>query len=143
MNGYLLDTNIISDLIRNPAGLAAHRIEKENPKTVFTSVIVAAELRYGCAKKGSARLLERVESVLGIIPVLPLDVPVAGEYGGIRAEFEAEEQPIGLNNLLIAAQAYSLNLTLVTANPREFGRIRGLKVENWLEAAPRARARKS
>ncbi|NHO40537.1 PIN domain-containing protein, partial [Acetobacter ghanensis] len=53
MNGYLLDTNIISDLIRNPAGLASCRIAKENPKTLFTSVIVAAELRYGCAKKGS------------------------------------------------------------------------------------------
>ena len=142
MNGYLLDTNIISDLIRNPAGLAARRIEKENPKTLFTSVIVAAELRYGCAKKGSARLLERVESVLGIIPVLPLDVPADGEYGGIRAELEAAVQPIGLNDLLIAAHAYTLSLTLVTDNTREFCRIRGLKVENWLETASRGRTRK-
>ena len=116
MNGYLLDTNILSDLIRNPAGLAACRIEKENQKMLFTSIIVAAELRYGCAKKGSTRLLERVESVLNIIPVLPLDVPADGEYGGIRAELEAAGQPIGLNDLLIAAHAYTLNLTLVTDN---------------------------
>lgn len=142
MNGYLLDTNIISDLIRKPAGLAARRIEKENPKTLFTSVLVAAELRYGCAKKGSSRLLERVESILGLIPVLPLAVPADGEYGGIRAELEAAGQPIGLNDLLIAAHAYTLNLTLVTDNAREFCRIRGLKVENWLEAGPRTRARK-
>ncbi|MCI1483689.1 MAG: type II toxin-antitoxin system VapC family toxin [Acetobacter fabarum] len=142
MNGYLLDTNIISDLIRNPAGLAAHRIEKENPKTLFTSVIVAAELRYGCAKKGSTRLLERVESVLGIIPVLPLDVPADAEYGGIRAELEAAGQPIGLNDLLIAAHAYTLSLTLVTDNTRKFCRIRGLKVENWLETASRGRTLK-
>ena len=143
MNGYLLDTNILSDLIRNPAGLAACRIEKENQKMLFTSIIVAAELRYGCAKKGSTRLLERVESVLNIIPVLPLDVPADGEYGGIRAELEAAGQPIGLNDLLIAAHAYTLNLTLVTDNTREFCRIRGLKVENWLEGRPRARARRS
>mgnify|MGYP004716813735 CR=1 FL=1 len=143
MSGYLLDTNIISDLIRNPTGLAACRIAKENPKTLFTSVIVAAELRYGCAKKGSPRLLERVESILHIIPVLPLDVPADGEYGGIRAELEATGQPIGLNDLLIAAHAYTLKLTLVTDNTREFCRVRGLEVENWLEAVPRVRVRKS
>lgn len=132
MNGYLLDTNIISDLVRNPFGRAAERVEKEHKKKLFTSVIVAAELRYGCAKKGSAKLLARVESILGIIPILPLDVPVDGEYGGIRAELEAAGQPIGLNDMLIAAHAYTLKLTLVTDNVREFSRVRGLKVENWL-----------
>ncbi len=128
----MLDTNIISDIIRNPFGPAARRIEEVGPRDICTSIVVAAELRYGCAKKGSARLLEKVEGVLGTIPVLPLDVPVDAEYGVIRAELEMAGQIIGLNDLLIAAHAQALNLTLVTDNTREFGRIRGLDVENWL-----------
>lgn len=128
----MLDTNIISDIIRNPFGPAARRIEEVGPRDICTSIVVAAELRYGCAKKGSARLLEKVEGVLGTIPVLPLDVPVDAGYGVIRAELEMVGQIIGLNDLLIAAHAQALNLTLVTDNTREFSRIRGLDVENWL-----------
>lgn len=133
MSGYMLDTNIISDLIRNPSGNAARHIEKVEAKDIFTSIIVAAELRYGCAKKGSPKLSEKVENLLSTIPVLPLETPVDTEYGRIRAELEATGQTIGMNDLLIAAQAYTLGLTLVTDNLREFSRIRGLKVENWLE----------
>jgi len=133
LSGYLLDTNIISDIIRNPTGLAARRIEQSDPKDICTSIIVAAELRYGCAKKGSAKLLAKVETMLEIIPVLPLDVPADSDYGGIRSELEAEGQTIGLNDLLIGAHAHALGLTLVTDNIREFNRIRGLSVENWLE----------
>ena len=133
MNGYLLDTNIISDLIRNPFGLAAKRIEAMDGKDICTSIIVAAELRYGCAKKGSPKLLAKVVGVLETIPVLPLDIPVDSEYGCIRADLEATGQPIGGNDFLIAAHAQALGLTLVTNNTREFTRIRGLKVENWLE----------
>lgn len=129
---YLLDTNILSDLIRNPAGAAAGRIRQVGEDAVCTSIVVAAELRYGTAKKGSARLLRRVEDLLADLPVLPLDVPADAEYGGIRAELEAAGQPIGGNDLLIAAHAYALGLTLVTANEREFRRVRGLKLENWL-----------
>jgi tRNA(fMet)-specific endonuclease VapC len=130
----LLDTTIISDIIRNPAGLAARRIEQTDPKAICTSIIVAAELRYGCAKKRSVKLMARVEAVLETIPVLPLDVPVDADYGDIRAELEAAGQPIGLNDLLIAAHASALGLTLVTDNLREFSRIRGLSVENWQES---------
>lgn len=133
MSGYLLDTNIISDVIRNPDGPAARRIEQVGPTEIFTSIIVASELRYGCAKKGSPKLLAKVEGILETIPVLPLDVPTDAEYGGIRAELEAAGQPIGMNDLLIAAQAHALGLTLVTDNTREFSRIRGLNVENWLQ----------
>lgn len=133
MSGYLLDTNIISDMIRNPSGQVAIRIEQIDPKAICTSVIVAAELRYGCAKKGSAKLLGRVESLLATIPVLPLDVPADTEYGGIRAELEIAGQPIGANDLLIGAHAYALGLTLVTDNTKEFSRIRGLTIENWLD----------
>jgi len=133
LSGYLLDTNIISHVIRNPDGLAAHHIELVGAKKIFTSIIVAAELRYGCAKKGSPKLLAKVEGILETIPVLPLDIAADAEYGGIRAELEAAGQPIGMNDLLIAAHAHALGLTLVTDNTREFSRIRGLNVENWLE----------
>ncbi len=133
MSGYLLDTNIISEIIRNPTGSAARRIEQTDPKDICTSIVVAAELRYGCAKKRSAKLLAKVEAMLETIPVLPLDVPADSEYGGIRSELEAAGQTIGLNDILIGAHAHALGLTLVTDNMREFNRIRGLSVENWLE----------
>lgn len=133
MNGYLLDTNIISDIIRNPFGPAARRIEEIDPKEICTSIIVASELRYGCAKKGSARLLTKVEGVLETLPILPLDIPADIKYGRIRAELEAAGQTIGLTDLLIAAHACALDLTLVTDNTREFQRVRGLNLENWLD----------
>jgi tRNA(fMet)-specific endonuclease VapC len=129
---YMLDTNIISDLIRNPQGKAARRIGKVGEDNVCTSIIVAAELRYGCAKSGSQRLLKAVEDLLGEINVLPFDVPADAEYGGIRAELETAGKPVGGNDLLIAAHAYAIGAAIVTANTDEFKRIRGLKVENWL-----------
>ena len=132
MSGYLLDTNILSDLIRHPDGLVARRVEQVGQKEIFTSIIVAAELRYGCAKKGSSKLLERVQGLLETIPVLSLDMPTDAQYGLIRAELEAAGQPIGMNDLLIASHALALGLTLVTDNTSEFSRVRGLKVENWL-----------
>jgi len=132
VSGYLLDTNIISDLIRNPSGAAAQRIAQLGAKGICTSIVVAAELGYGCAKKGSPRLLAKVQALLETIPVLALDLPADGDYGRIRAELEAAGQPIGGNDLLIAAHACTLRLTLVTNNTRKFARIRGLKVENWL-----------
>jgi tRNA(fMet)-specific endonuclease VapC len=128
----MLDTKIISDLIRNPHGKAAKRIAKVGEDSICTSIIVAAELRYGCAKSGSERLLKAVEDLLGEIAILPLDVPADTEYAGIRAELEAAGKPIGSNDLLIAAHAYAAGATIVTANTAEFKRIRGLKVENWL-----------
>lgn len=76
-----------------------------------------------------------VDSLLEIIPVLPLDRPADAHYAAIRAGLEAAGQTIGSNDLLIAAQAIALNLTLVTGNSREFSRIRGLTIENWLDRA--------
>jgi tRNA(fMet)-specific endonuclease VapC len=100
---YMLDTNVIFDLIRNPQGKAAKRIAKVGDDNICTSIIVAAELRYGCAKSGSERLLKAVEDLLAEIDVLPFDVPADAEYGGIRAELEAAGKPIGENDFLIAA----------------------------------------
>jgi tRNA(fMet)-specific endonuclease VapC len=129
---YMLDTNVISDLIRNPQGKAAKRIAKVGEDNICTSIIVAAELRYGCAKSGSQRLLKAIEDLLGEIEVMPFDVPADIEYGGIRATLEAAGTPIGGNDLLIAAHACATGATIVTANADEFKRVRGLKVKNWL-----------
>ncbi len=129
---YMLDTNIISDLVRNPQGAVFDKIAEIGGDAVCISIITAAELRYGCAKRGSAKLLQQVEAILNALEILPLDVPTDTEYGRIRAELEAAGKPIGPNDLLIAAHAYALGAVLVTANLAEFSRVRGIKVENWL-----------
>jgi tRNA(fMet)-specific endonuclease VapC len=129
---YMLDTNIVSELARNPQGVISSRIAKVGPDSICVSIITAAELRYGCAKKGSPRLLAQIEAILASVQVLALDVPADTEYGGIRAELESVGKPIGPNDLFIAAHAYALEATLVTANVGEFSRIRALAVENWL-----------
>ena len=129
---FMLDTNIISDLVRNPGGRAAERLAEVGDGEVATSVIVAGELRYGCLRKGSARLTERVEAVLREIDVLSLKPEVGALYGEIRRDLEARGMPIGQNDLWIAAQARSAEAVLVTGNEDEFRRVGGLAVENWL-----------
>lgn len=132
MTRYMLDTNILSDIVRNPQGKAARRIAKAGEENVCTSIIVAAELRYGCAKSNSQRLGKAVENLLAEIDVLPFEAPADSDYGTIRAGLEAAGKPIGANDMLIAAHARAVGATFVTANIAEFRRIRGLKVENWL-----------
>lgn len=129
---YLLDTNIVSGLIRNPQGPVADRIQKVGEAHVATSIIVAAELRYGAARKASARLTAQIEAVLGVIEILAFEEPADRVYGMLRAHQEKTGRLIGGNDLLIAAQAISLGFTLVTANEREFSRVKGLRCENWL-----------
>jgi tRNA(fMet)-specific endonuclease VapC len=129
---YMLDTNILSDLIRNPQGRAARRIAKAGEDNICTSIIVAAELRYGCEKSSSTKLRKAVEDLLGEIAVLPFEAPADADYGAIRAQLESAGTPIGGNDLLIAAHARALRATIVTANVQEFRRVRDVKVENWL-----------
>jgi tRNA(fMet)-specific endonuclease VapC len=129
---YLLDTNILSDLIRHPQGRVASRIREVGEAQVATSIIVAAELRFGAAKKASARLTAQVDAVLGAMEILPLEEPVDRAYGLLRARLEKKGQLVGGNDLLIAAQAVALGFTLVTANAREFARLPDLRCENWL-----------
>jgi tRNA(fMet)-specific endonuclease VapC len=129
---YLLDTNIISDLVRNPQGQIAKYIEKVEEERVCTSIIVAAELRYGSAKKNSPRLTAQLEEILRAIDVLPLQSPADATYGLLRAQLEQTGKMIGANDLLIAAQALTLGHVLVTDNEREFRRVEGLECENWL-----------
>jgi len=129
---YLLDTNVVSDLIRNPHGRVADHIRKVGEAQVCTSIIVAAELRYGAAKRGSPRLTTQLEAVLGAIDVLPFETPADAVYAQIRTRLERRGRPIGGNDLLIAAQAVALGHTIVTDNEAEFARVDGLPRENWL-----------
>jgi tRNA(fMet)-specific endonuclease VapC len=133
----MLDTNIVSDLVRNPQGPVMRHIVSVGSEAVCVSIITAAELRYGCARKESAKLLSQVEAILGSIQLLAFDIPADVAYGGIRAELEAAGKPIGPNDLLIAAHACSVGAVLVTANTGEFSRVRGLQVENWLSPLQR------
>ena len=134
MTGYLLDTNILSDLIRRPAGPAARRLAEVGEDGVATSIVVAAELRYGAARRGSPRLTARVEALLRELPVLAFEPPADARYGALRAALEAAGTSIGGNDMLIAAHALASGRTMVTANRRAFDRVEDLPVENWLEA---------
>ena len=129
---YLLDTNIVSDLVRSPQGACATRIAAIGESEVATSIIVASELRFGAAKKGSVRLTRQLNAILGVLEVLPFEAPADLAYAQARRRLEAAGTPIGGNDLLIAAQALALDLTLVSDNEREFSRVQGLKLENWL-----------
>ncbi len=130
---YLLDTNIISDLVKNPQGLVAEEmLASGKEKQCCTSIIVACELRYGVVKKQSPRLTYNVEQILNSLPILPLEEKVDNVYAKLRVNLERRGCPIGHHDLLIAAHALSLSLTVVTANEREFTQIEKLKVENWI-----------
>lgn len=130
---WMLDTDTLSDLIRNPRGAVATRLGMIAPDALCTSVVVAAELRFGARRKGSAVLAGRVEQLLESLAVLPLDAPVDRHYAQIRHAVESAGTPIGSNDLFIAAHARSQGLTLVSHNLREFQRVPDLQVEDWLE----------
>lgn len=131
---FLLDTNILSDLIRQPDGMIAHAIAKVGEDAVATSIIVAGELRYGAEKRGSPHLQSKIEDLLSLIPVLPLKYDVDARYGRLRTDLERRGTPIGANDMLIAAHTLAIGATLVTDNIREFERVEGLKLANWLQA---------
>ncbi len=129
---FLLDTNILSDLVRHPQGKIAQRIAQEGEKSICTSIIVSSELRFGAQKSGSRRLADQLEIILSAIDTLPLEVPADRQYARLRRYLEKRGTPIGPNDMLIAAHALALDCTVITANDREFSRVPGLKVENWL-----------
>jgi tRNA(fMet)-specific endonuclease VapC len=128
----LLDTNLLSALIRTPQGSVALTLSRRGDDRVCTSLIAAAELRFGALKRGSPTLLEKVTELLATLPVLPLEAGVDDAYARIRLALELAGTPIGPNDLLIAAHALDQDLTLVTDNADEFSRVPGLRVENWL-----------
>jgi tRNA(fMet)-specific endonuclease VapC len=131
---YLLDTNVVSDLVRHPQGRIAEHIREIGEAQICTSIIGAAELRYGVMKRKSPRLAMQLEAILGALDVLPFEAPADTAYALIRTRLEQIGRPIGANDLLIAAQAVALGYTVVTDNEAEFARIDGLVRENWLKS---------
>lgn len=132
---YLLDTNILSDLVRHPQGRVAERIAAVGESAVCTSIIVAAELRFAAAKRNTPRLTKQVEAILSAVEVLPFDAPADRRYAQLRWALEQSGRRIGPNDMLIAAQALVCECVLVTANVEEFSRVASLTIENRLDGA--------
>ena len=132
---YLLDTNIVSNLVKDPNGEVAKRIARLKPGEVWTSIIVSAELKFGYTKISSKRLQRAIEEVLASLEIAPWESPADQVYARLRTELENKGQPIGQNDMLIAAHGLTLEAILVTDNDREFSRVSGLRIENWLRAA--------
>lgn len=131
---YLLDTNICIYIAKEKPLKVLARFRRLQPGDVGMSVITNLEMVYGAWKSQYREAnLQRIQGLEHLIPVLPLDVSVCRHYGQIRAELERKGSPIGAYDLLIAAHALALGLTLVTNNVREFRRIPNLRVENWAE----------
>lgn len=134
MTDFLLDTNILSDLIKRPRSIVLTRLEEVGEARIYTSVIVASELRFGVAKRGSARLAREVDARLSRMRIAPFGPPGDQVYADLRADLERKGTPIGANDLWIAAQALHDGSVLVTDNETEFGRVPKLRIENWLRA---------
>ena len=110
----------------------AERIAQVGEANVLTSVVVACELRYGAAKRGSRRLTRQVEAVLGALTVRSLESDVQRIYAAIRVALEKRGTPIGAHDMLIAAHARAIDAVCVTDNLAEFRRVPALRVENWV-----------
>ena len=129
---YSLDTNIVSELLRVPNGRLAQKIARVGEANVAISIVVAAELRFGAVRKANAALSAQINGLLNLIDVMPLSLPADRIYGVLRATLERSGTPISGNDMLIAAHALAENMTIVTDNVREFSRVPGLHIENWL-----------
>ena len=129
---YMLDTNIVSAVIKQPDCAVARRLAAMPRETFCISIVTAAELRFGVCRKHSAKLTKQVETVLEGIDIVPLEERADQHYGSIRAELTRKGLPIGQNDLFIAAHALALDVVLVTDNTGEFERVPGLVIENWL-----------
>ena len=125
---FLLDTNVLSQLIRDPQGPVAMQLATVGDAQVFTSVVVASELRFGARKKGSTVLTDRVDQLLASIEVAPLEVGVDRLYADIRHALESSGQLIGANDLVIAATALAGGHAVLTTDLDDFGRVPGLEV---------------
>ncbi|GLU54211.1 type II toxin-antitoxin system tRNA(fMet)-specific endonuclease VapC [Dyadobacter frigoris] len=131
---YLLDTNIIAYIINERPPEVISKFLSLSKDEIFVSSIVVAELWYGVVKSHKKEQNKTaLEEFLAPLTIVDFDFTAAKFYGLIRADLEAKGLIIGSNDILIAAHALSLGLTLVTNNTKEFGRVIGLKLENWVE----------
>ena len=130
---FLLDTDTCSQLARGRHPAVAERVSQHARSDLAVSVITVGELRFGLASSSSASgLARRTEALLASIVCLNVDLAVTLQYATLRAHLRRLGLPIGPNDHWIAAQALTADLTLVTGNTREFQRVPGLRVENWL-----------
>lgn len=130
---YMLDTNIVSSFMREPAGPVGKRALSAGDGSSCVSIITSSELRFGASRVASERLRRHAEDAFDLFPIVPFDVPADIVYARLRADLASRGTLIGPMDLLIAAHALALDLTLVTANIREFSRVAGLRLENWLD----------
>jgi tRNA(fMet)-specific endonuclease VapC len=129
---YLLDTNIVSALMKFPKGVVARHLQRLEAEKVCTSIIAVAEIRYGIDKSGSQRLASQFAQIEPVLRIEPFLQPAEAHYARIRNETESIGLTVSQNDLLIAAHAEALEAVLVT-DDRIFLRVPGLKVENWLQ----------
>ncbi len=130
---YLLDTNICSYIVSRRPPAAYERFSQVSFKEIAISTITLAELLFGVTKSPNRERNDvAYRSFLTPLTILDFDAEAAAHYGDIRATLERKGTPIGPLDLLIAAHARSRDLTLVTNNEREFARVDGLKLENWI-----------
>ena len=130
---FLLDTNICIYIQRQKPGNVLERFQKLEPGDAAISVITWGEMMCGAEKsKQRKKALELLSEFKTFVPVLPIPETAGNTYGIIRASLESQGQPIGNNDLWIAAHAKAAGLTVITNNEREFRRIAGLKVRNWV-----------
>lgn len=129
---YMLDTNIVAYAKNNRPEVVYERMSRFGPEDLCVSAITLAELEYGVFNSSNPERNQLALTLfLANIEVVPFDDDAAVEYGRIRADLRRKGTPIGANDLMIAAHAKSLGVTLVTNNTREFGRVEGLMLEDW------------
>ncbi len=129
---YMLDTNIVAYAKNNRPEVVYERMSRFDPEDLCVSVITLAELEYGVFNSSNPERNQLALTLfLANIEVVPFNDDAAVEYGRIRAELKRKGTPIGANDLMIAAHAKSLGVTLVTSNTREFERVEGLMLEDW------------
>lgn len=136
MSGYLLDTNVLSEMMRKrPAPSVIERLAQVSAGDLYTSVICVTELRYGAQRhpQGSSIWTRTETDILPRLQILPLSLPGAVRAGDLLAELARRGEPIGIEDVLIAATALEVGLTAVTRNLKHFERIPGLQSESWWE----------
>jgi tRNA(fMet)-specific endonuclease VapC len=131
VTSFMLDTNIVSAIVRDPRGKVLERLIEVGEENVFISIITHGEIWYGVKKNWSEALSQKVSAVTRRLYVAPLHMPGDQRYGDVRLALR-QGKNIGQNDLWIAAHALALDAVLVTNNEREFSRVPGLKMENWL-----------
>ncbi len=133
MTRFLLDTNVCIELLRAGSPAMLDRMRRHEIDEIAISTITLAELQYGAKKsRRPAHHAILIAQFCAAIGILPFDHLAAETYGAVRATLEKAGTPIGPLDTLIAAHALATGLTVVTNNEREFGRVEGLRVENWL-----------